>query len=69
MKGKREEKEGGGADPLPSLIRNRPWGARSLSSLFPLKPNKAHILPGEFPYLSGTPKNTRITRNLSDVRI
>ena len=47
--GGREEKEGGGAAPPPSPIRTKYWGAHNLSSLFPLKPNKAHILPGEFP--------------------
>ena len=46
----REKRRKEGAQPLPLVqfglgLRVAP----SLSSLFPLKPNKAHILPGEFP--------------------
>ena len=45
--GRRRRKEGG----TPSLVQFGLCLGRepSLSSLFPLKPNKAHILPGEFP--------------------
>ena len=47
-----KEGEGGteerGAGPLVQFGLGL-GGAPSLSSLFPLKPNKTHILPGEFP--------------------
>ena len=40
-----------GAAPPPSPTRTIHWGGARPASLSPLKPNKAHILPGEFPYL------------------
>ena len=46
----REKRRKEGAQPLPLVQFGLGLGgAPSLSSLFPLKPNKAHILPGEFP--------------------
>ena len=46
----REKRRKEGAQPLPLVQFGLGlWGAPSRSSLFPLKPNKAHILPGEFP--------------------
>ena len=46
----REKRRKEGAQPLPLVQFGLGLGgARNLSSLFPLKPNKAHILPGEFP--------------------
>ena len=47
-KGK-EKRRKEGAPPLPLVQFRLSIGGRSLSSLFPLKPNKAHLLPGEFP--------------------
>ena len=48
--GEEEGWSGQAARPLP-LFQFGPSlrGARSLPSLFPLNPNKAHILPSEFP--------------------
>ena len=46
----REKRRKEGAQPLPLVQFGLGLGeVRSLSSLFPLMPNKAHILPGEFP--------------------
>ena len=46
----REKRRKEGAQPLPLVQFGLGVGrAPNLSSLFPLKPNKAHILPGEFP--------------------
>ena len=46
----KEKRRKEGAAPLPLVQFGLSLGgARSLPSLFPLKPNKAHILPGEFP--------------------
>ena len=45
-----EKRRKEGAQPLPLVqFRLGLGGAPSLSSLFPLKLNMAHILPGEFP--------------------
>ena len=62
------EKEKGAAP----LVQFGPDGGRMPPSFWPLSSipvwlNKAHILPGEFPKLSDTPENTRITWNLSEV--
>ena len=45
----REKRTKEGAPPLPLVQFGLSLGAHSLPSLFPLKPNEAHILPGEFP--------------------
>ena len=45
----REKGRKEGVRPLPLVQFVLGLGGRSLSSLFPLKPNKAHILPDEFP--------------------
>ena len=46
----REKRRKEGAQPLPLVQFGLGLGgAPNLSSLFPLKPNNAHILPGELP--------------------
>src|SRR4051812_15093101 len=47
-KGK-EKRRKEGAPPLPLVKFGLGLGGHSLPSVFPLKPNNAHILPGEFP--------------------
>ena len=69
--GEGEGKRGGAA---PSLVQFRVGKGACGHPLrpfppFPDGPLRPTTSPGEFPVLSGTPKNTRITRNLSDVRI
>ena len=44
-----EGRRGRSPPPLVQFKLGLGGGGRSLPSLFPLKPNKAHVLPGKFP--------------------